>query len=51
MKRDDKPGQAKSLMLLGALYYETEQLTKAKDYFSRVCIIDPLSVFYYFYSL
>ena len=39
MKRDDKPGQVKSLMLLGALYYETEQLMKAKDYFSRVCII------------
>jgi len=29
-------GQVKYLLLLGALYYETGQLVKAKDYYTRV---------------
>ena len=31
-------GQMKYLLLLGALYYETGQLVKAKDYYTRVCL-------------
>jgi len=29
-------GQVKYLLQLGALYYETGQLVKAKDYYTRV---------------
>ena len=38
MRSDDMVGQVKYLLLLGALYYETGHLVKAKDCYTRVCL-------------